>query len=62
MKLYVFQFNSHSTFLFVRFVPYYFNKIEKNKILIRYFPAYFSWHNQILKIIFQFIFYYTIKY
>jgi hypothetical protein len=42
MKLYFFQFNSHSTFLFVRFVPYYFNKIEKNKILITYFSAYFS--------------------
>ena len=36
-----FQFYSHSTFKFVRFVPHYFNKLEKNKILISYFPAHF---------------------
>jgi hypothetical protein len=42
MKLYIFfQFHSHSTFEFVRFVPHYFNKLEKNKILISYFPAHF---------------------
>jgi len=41
MKLLFFQFHSHSTFLFVRFAPYYFNKIEKNKTLISYFPAHF---------------------
>ena len=42
MKLYFFQFHSHLTFYFVRFVPYYFNKLEKNKTLISYFPAHFS--------------------
>jgi hypothetical protein len=61
MKLFFFQFHSHSTFSFVRFVPYYFNKLEKTKTLISCFSAHFSWYNQILKSIFQFIFYYTIK-
>ena len=40
MKLDFFQFHYYSTFKFVRFVPYYFNKFEK-KTLISYFPAYF---------------------
>jgi len=35
MKLF-FQFHSHSTF-----IPHYFNKLEKNKTLISYFPAHF---------------------
>jgi hypothetical protein len=51
-----FQFYSHSTFKFVRFVPHYFNKLEKNKILISYFPAHFPWHNQTLENVFQLIF------
>jgi len=37
-----FQFHSHSTFKFVRFVPNYLNKLEKNKTLISYFLAHFS--------------------
>jgi hypothetical protein len=45
---------------------YYFNffifQIEKNKILISYFPAHFPWHNQTLENIFQLIFHYTTKY
>ena len=41
MKLDFFQFHFHSTFEFVRFVPYYFNKLEKKKKLISYFPAHF---------------------
>ena len=61
MKLYFFQFYSHSTFQFVKFVPHYFNKLEKNKTLLSYFPAHFLQHNQILKNIFQLIFYYTTK-
>ena len=62
MKLYYFfQFHSHSTFKFVRFVPYYFNKLEKNKILISYFPAHFPWHNQTLESVFQLISHYTTK-
>jgi len=44
-----------------RFIPHYFNKFEKNKILISYFPTHFSWHNQTLEIIFQLIFHYTTK-
>ena len=36
--------------------------MKKNKTLISYFPAHFPWHNQILKSVFQLIFYYTIKY
>jgi hypothetical protein len=62
MKLYFFfQFHSHSTFLFVKFVPHYFNKLEKNKTLISYFPVHFPWHNQKLENVFQFIFHYTTK-
>jgi len=56
-----FQFHSHSTFYFVRFIPYYFNKLEKNKTLISYFSNYFLWHNQTLESVFQFIFYYITK-
>jgi len=56
-----FQFHSHSTFYFVRFLLYYFNKLEKNKTLISYFSAHFSWHNQTLENIFQLIFHYTTK-
>jgi len=56
-----FQFHSHSTFWFVRFVPHYFNKLEKNKTLISYFSAHFPWHNQILENVFQLIFHYTTK-
>ena len=36
MKLDFFQFHYYSTFKFVRFVPYYFNKFEK-QIVISYF-------------------------
>jgi len=61
MKLYFFQFHSPSTFWFVRFVSHYFNKLEKNKILISYFPAHFPWYNQILESVFQLIFHYTTK-
>jgi hypothetical protein len=53
-----FQFHSHSTFQFVRFVSHYFNKLEK-KILISYFPTYFPWYNQTLENIFQLIFHDT---
>jgi len=61
MKLdFFFQFHSHSTFKFVRFVSHYFNKLEKN-ILISYFPAYFPRHNQTLESVFQFIFHDTTK-
>jgi len=56
-----FQFHSHSTFLFVRFVPHYFNKLEKNKTLISYFLAHFSWHNQTLESVFQLISHYITK-
>jgi len=56
-----FQFYSHSTFYFVRFVPHYFNKLGKNKTLISYFPAHFPWHNQTLESVFQLIFHYTTK-
>jgi len=35
--------------------------LKKNKILISYFPAHFSWYNQILENIFQFIFHCTTK-
>jgi hypothetical protein len=35
--------------------------LKKNKTLINYFSAYFPWHNQTLKNIFQFIFHYTTK-
>jgi len=56
MKLYIFLIS-----LFVRFFSHYFNKLEKNKILISYFPAHFSWYNQTLKNIFQLIFHYTTK-
>ena len=63
IKIYyiVFQFYSHLTFKFVRFVFHYFNKLEKNKTLMSYFSAYFSWHNQTLESVFQFIFHYTTK-
>jgi hypothetical protein len=40
---------------------FHFNKLEKNKTLISYFPAHFSWHNQTLESVFQLIFHYTTK-
>jgi len=35
--------------------------LKKNKTLLSYFLAHFSWHNQILKSVFQLIFHYTTK-
>jgi hypothetical protein len=62
MKLYFFfNFIHIQPFRFVRFVSYYFNKLEKNKTLISYFPAYFLGHNQKLENIFQLVFYYITK-
>ena len=63
MKLYyffsiLFSFN----FLICKICSSLFKKLEKNKILINYFPVYFSWRNQILENIFQFIFHYTTNY
>ena len=40
---------------------FHFNKLEKNKTLISYFPAHFPWHNQTLESVFQLIFHYTTK-
>jgi hypothetical protein len=59
--IFFFQFHSHSTFQFVRFVSYYFNKLEKNKTLISYFLTHFPWHSQTLESVFQLIFHYTTK-
>jgi len=44
------KFLSPSTFSYVRFGSYSFNKLKKNnKTLIDYFPVYFLWHCQTLK-------------
>jgi len=56
-----YYFNFFIFHFFLRFVPHYFNKLEKNKTLISYFPAHFPWHNQTLENVFQLIFYYTTK-
>jgi len=41
MKLDFFQFYSHSTFKFVRFVSHYFNKLEKKNINKLFFNSFF---------------------
>jgi len=58
-----FQFHHSSSFLSVIFSHCSFNRLEKIiKISISYFPTHFSWHSQILKNVFQFIFNNTVKY
>jgi len=61
MKLYFF-FNFSFNFLTCKICSLLFNKFEKNKTLISYFPAHFPWHNQTLENVFQLIFHYTTKY
>jgi hypothetical protein len=40
-------------FLICKICSHYFNKLEKNKILISYFSIHFSQHNQTVENIFQ---------
>jgi len=47
MKLFFFSFSLN--FLIYKICLHYFNKLEKNKTLISYFPAHFPWHNQTLE-------------
>jgi hypothetical protein len=61
MKL-IFFLISFFIFLSIIFAPRSFDKLEKKiNTLISYFLVYFSWHNQILKNIFQLIFHDIVK-
>jgi hypothetical protein len=55
-KLEFFLISSSFNFLSIKFNSYYFNKLEKNKTLISYFSAHFSWHSQTLRTIFNIFF------
>jgi hypothetical protein len=60
MKLYFFSISFSFNYLICKISSLLFNKLEKNKILISYFPAR-PWHNQTLETVFQLIFHYTTK-